>query len=255
ELTVRPGVVGEQVEAEHVVGDHEGVEDAGLDELAEVGGGAVGGAEDAAEAAVGLLAQQEIDHAARAPDVLPPGLPGIDAGRAAQLQAVLAEPGAGVLEVALKLAEGAVALRADDDGVRRLADRPGHEVVGALVVGGGVDEVDAQLEAAEQRRDGLPLGHQAQLTGAKTDRGNLQSRPSQPAVVHPCPRSLRRLPGGAGWQPAVCWAGWKPALRSHTTAARWRARPAVKARARGGRLANGGENEMPSYPISSGTGR
>ena len=144
-------VVGEQVKADRVVGDHDRVEHARTHEPRHVFGGAMRRAEDGAEPAGCFLRDEELDHAAGAPDVLADTFEVVDAAEAVHRQPIAAEQPSRVLEVGFEQRQRPGALRQDMHVAARRGDGLGDPRLDFAVVGRAVYPVDAEGEAALER--------------------------------------------------------------------------------------------------------
>jgi hypothetical protein len=149
-------------------------------------------AEGGAKPALRLHLLQELDHAVPAPDVLAVLLAIVDAGDAVQIQpAVEAKAFARRVEESLEVGHAALAvpghvesLRSDDHLGVGFAERFGNDVLGAAVVRRGVDDVDAERKAFQERVDRVSLRHQPELTGAGADRRDAKLRSAQSSIFH-----------------------------------------------------------------------
>jgi hypothetical protein len=144
----------------------------------------VSGAERGTEPTRLLLILEKLDHSSRSPDWLTQIFAIVDAGDPEHLEPVLLELAARRLEEPLEVGEVAIALREDQHVAAGLLDGLRHQVIGPLVVGRRVHQVDSQIEAALQRVEGLLLRNAPELTRSESHRAHTEVAAAQSAVLH-----------------------------------------------------------------------
>ena len=128
----------------------------------------VAGAKNPTDAALILHPKQKFDHAAFAPDVFQEGLTVVHGGDAVQVEPMGFEAGAGGFEKTFEMAYrpltvvmNVVSLRGHNNFPVGAGDRLRDNLFRAFVVGCRMDEIHAEVEASQQRVDGLVPGKEA----------------------------------------------------------------------------------------------